>query len=176
MLLMSDVNFRARFVAALPKVPDDLDLHLDEFVDFERADVSRLTSDDADLLKRQGMPRDAPPYLSFMAYSPEEMSDLLQSSRLPDSIFPFGHNGSGKSLAIDTKTGEFIYFNHDANSERVFINSSLQQFVETLCIYQEHLTRQELQPCLAAISQVDEAAVAAGAMWHVELAARQAGH
>jgi hypothetical protein len=169
-------DFRSRFVAAFPEVPADLDLHLDEFVDFERADVSRLASEDADLLKRQGMPHAAAPYLSFEAYSPEEMDELLQSSGLPDSFFPIGQNGSGDIVAIDTKSREVIYINHDAKDVRVFINSSLQQFAESLCIYQEHLTRQDLQECLAAIRRVDAAAVAAGAMWHDELARRQAGY
>jgi hypothetical protein len=170
------IDFRSRFVAALPEVPADLDLHLDEFVEFERADLSRLASEDADLLKRQGMPRAAAPNLSFEAYSPEEMDELLQSSGLPDSFIPIGHNGSGDIVAIDTKSREIIYINHDADDVRVFINSSLQQFAESLCIYREHLTRQELQECLGAIRRVDAAAVAAGAMWHDELARKQAGY
>jgi len=168
---MSDViaGFRERFLASLPDIPAELDLRLDEFIQFDPAALpSSLPMDDAQLLVAQGLPRDAPPFLSFCAYSPTDAADLRQGFGIPESCFPIGHNGSGDVLAIDLETREVVYFNHDNHNARVFINSSLCQFAESLCIYQEHHHRRAIRAALSAIAAIDPAALHQGSMWQAE--------
>jgi hypothetical protein len=67
-----------------------------------------------------------------------------------------------------------IYFNHDRYNGRVFINSSLPQFAESLCIYQEHLTKEAMADCLDAIATIDSRAVDLGSMWPSRVATSRA--
>jgi hypothetical protein len=172
---MTPHDFKPRFLAALPTMPAGLDLHWDEFVVFENSVLSDLAQEDIDFLTTQGLPHDAPPFLSFTAYTRHEIEQRLETFVLPENIFPIGHNGSGDILAIDKNLRDVVYFNHDANNLRVFINSTLLQFAECLCVFQEHLKSESMHQCLAAIAAVDSAAAKASSMWHSEIMAEVAG-
>lgn len=169
---MGYFDFRRRFIASLP---GNLDLRLDEFIDFDPAVVSGLHSEDSAFLLNDGLPRDAAPFLHFEAYSKEQLGNCAKTFGLSEPVFPIGQNGSGDVVAIDLSSREVVYFNHDANNLRVFINSSLAQFAESLCIYQEHLSTQTMPLCLAAISASDAKAARVGTMWHEEVQAEVAG-
>ena len=162
-------SFRDRFIAALPEVPTDLDLGLDEFVQFDPSVVpSSLRTDDADFLVTQGLPRDAAPFLNFCAYSQFKLAEVREVFGVPDSHFPIGHNGSGDVIAVDSTTGQVVYFNHDDHNARVLINSSLRQFADSLCIYQEHHNKRAIEGARSAILAIDPAALQQGAMWQIE--------
>lgn len=174
---MNDIakNFKDRFVASLPQLPADLDLHLDEFVLFDAESLpTRLAREDSSLLAAQGLPRDAAPFLSFYAYSQPEIESRVHIFGLSDSYFPIGHNGSGDVIAIDVDSRHVILFNHDSYNQSVFINSSLVQFAESLCIYQEHLNKEAMANCLDAIAIIDARAVDLGSMWQVEVSSELA--
>lgn len=174
---MNDIskNFKDRFVASLPETPADLDLHFDEFVLFDPESLpDRLAGEDSSLLAAQGLPRDAAPFLSFYAYSQPEIEFRVQIFGLSESYFPIGQNGSGDVVAIDMDSRHVIFFNHDRYNERVFINSSLPQFAESLCIYQEHLTKEAMHNCLDAIAIIDSRAADPGSMWHAEVSSELA--
>lgn len=168
-------NFKDRFVASLPEIPEDLDLHFDEFVLFDPESLpDRLAREDSSLLTAQGLPCDAAPFLSFYACSQPEIESRVQIFGLPESCFPIGHNGSGDVIAIDMDSRHIIFFNHDRYNERVFINSSLPQFAESLCIYQEHLTKETMHNCLDAIATIDSRAADHGSMWQTEVSSELA--
>ena len=174
---MSDIsaNFKDRFISSLPAVPPDLDLRLNEFVVFDANVIPvRLAKEDSCLLVEHGLPRDAAPFLSFHAYSPSEIDSHKQHFGTPESYFPIGHNGSGDILAIDTDSREVVYFNHDNHNQRVFINSSVRQFAESLCIYQEHLGKGAMANCLGAIAAIDTRAATTGSMWQAEVSSELA--
>ena len=174
---MSEIsaNFKDRFIASLPETPAHLDLHLDEFVAFNAGTLpGRLIKEDSDLLAAQGLPRDASPFLSFYAYSQPEIESRKQIFGIPESCFPIGHNGSGDVVAIDLDSREVIYFNHDYYNQRIFINSSLPQFAESLCIYQEHLSKKAMANCLDAIAAIDARAAISGSMWQAEVSSELA--
>lgn len=166
---MSHFDFKTRFIAALPPVPPGLDLHWDQFVTFDPDTLSALDAEDAAFLIEQSLPCDASPFLSFAAYTPNDIEERLSTLGLPQACFPIGHNGSGDIIGVDTKTREVVYFNHDASNLRVFINSTLSLFAEGLCIYQEHLRAGVMRSCLSAIEKIDARAVEAGSMWRSEV-------
>ena len=139
---------------------------MDEFVVFHIANLAMLDDADSAFLLEQGLPRDASPFLSFAAYTPEEIRERLDTFAVSKDYFPIGHNGSGDIVAIDTNRGEVVYFNHDANNLRVFINSTLPLFAECLCIFQEHLRSGMMHSCLSDIEAVDAKAAKTGSMWH----------
>ena len=164
-------NFKNRFIASLPEAPPDLDLRWDQFVTFDPAVLENipLASEDSALLTTQGLPCDASPFLSFHAYTKAELTSRKETFGIPDTYFPIGHNGSGDVLAIDLKTRDVVYFNHDNNNERILINSTLPLFAESLCIYQEHLASYRMSSCISAIAMIDSSATFPNTMWHEEI-------
>ncbi|WP_459749120.1 SUKH-4 family immunity protein [Pseudomonas sp. 3A(2025)] len=142
-----------------------MDLGLDEFVVYERDLLASLAVQDADFLVEQGLPCDAAPFLSFAAYTEAQRTHRLSVFGIGDDYFPIGHNGSGDVLAIERSSREVVYLNHDFNNERVFINSTLLQFAECLCIFQEHLRDNRMAFCLTEIERIDPAAARPGTMW-----------
>jgi len=161
-------SFKQRFIAALPTTPPGLNLQLDEFVVFEHDSLVGLDDRAIRLLTEQGLPRRASPFLSFSSYPSAEVTNLRESGVIPPAFIPLGQNGSGDLLGIDASTKEVIYFNHDARNERVFINSTLDLFTESLCLYQEHLRAGAMHLCLGKIEAIDPAAAKVGSMWHAE--------
>lgn len=162
---MSEFDFKARFISALPSVPPELGLGFEEFVVYERSRLGAIAPQDADFLVTHGLPRDAAPFLSFAAYSEAQIAQRLSVFGISDNYFPLGHNGSGDVVAIDRLSREVVYLNHDVDNARVFINSTLSLFAQCLCIFQEHLRDNRLQWCLAEIERVDPAAAMPGTMW-----------
>ncbi|MGB4810898.1 MAG: SUKH-4 family immunity protein [Methylophilaceae bacterium] len=165
---MASFNFKIRFIST-PPVPPELNLHLDEFVEFSQHNLSSLAQEDRAFLASQGLPRDASPFLSFAAYSQAEIAERIETFALTTNLFPIGHNGSGDVIAIDKSSREVVYFNHDMYNLRVFINSSLPLFAECLCIYQEHLHNKKMHSCLMAIETIDMAAARTDGMWSAEI-------
>jgi hypothetical protein len=172
---MPAFDFKSRFLAALPPIPPELDLNWDEFVVFDADTVASLAEEDAEFLTTQGLPCDAAPFLSFYAYSEDEVAQRLEVFSLAENILPLGHNGSGDILALDKNTREVVNFNHDADNLRIFINSTLPKFAESLCVYQEHQNSKSMHQCLADIAAVDSMAAQNGCMWHSEIMAEITG-
>jgi hypothetical protein len=166
---MPHLDFRRRFLAALPTVPPELELRLDEFIQFDNTTLHILDEEDATLLLANGLPRDASPFLSFEAYSLKQVESRLETFGISQSYFPIGHTGSGDVMAIDLKTREVVYFNHDLDNNRVLINSSLLQFLECLCVYQEHLAQGTMASCLVEIAKLDRKATLDGTKWQAEV-------
>lgn len=170
---MTDFDFKAQFIAALPPTPPELDLDFAEFIAFNPSDLACVPAQEAEFLLKHGLPRDAPPFLSFEAYNASEIVRRLTIYGIAEHYYPLGHTGSGDVLTLDRETHEIVYFNHDADNTRVFINSTLIQFARSLCIFQEHLRDDTMEHCLANIQQVDPASAAPGTMWadevHAEL-------
>lgn len=162
---MTRLDFKARFISALPSLPAELDLGLDEFVVYARSELSSIAAQDADFLVEQGLPCDAAPFLSFAAYTESQRTHRLSVFGLCDDYFPIGHNGSGDIVAIDRVSREIVYLNHDFNNERVLINSTLLQLAECLCVFQEHLRDNTMAFCLTQIERIDPAAAVPGTMW-----------
>ncbi|MCG7500165.1 SUKH-4 family immunity protein [Vibrio sp. Of7-15] len=145
---MADLkDLKRRFINSLPEVPIALDLGLDEFVSLseEKLSTYNLKDEDIEILSKVGLPIDAPPSLSF-----RNCGSLVENGALI-----LGNNGFGDPICLDLLTGEVVCFMHDSNMERVFINSSLKLFLESLCIYQEHLRSGSLMNCLNSLSEID---------------------
>jgi SUKH-4 immunity protein len=163
--VVTPAEFHARFVAGVSKTPPELDLHLDEFVLFSRSllDGFALKPQDVTLLSEVGLPRDAPPFLSF-----GHQQDI-GSEWFPTGTFVIGTNGSGDPLCIELNGGAVVAFNHDRNMQRVFVNSSLPHFAECLCIYQEHLHAQSLSRCFETLCCADSQLLKSPSYWKQEL-------
>jgi hypothetical protein len=162
------MTFKQRFLASLPHTPPELKLQLDAFVVFERCAVAELDDHAVDVLTGDGLPCRAPPFLSFSGYSASVIADLRKNRVIPEAFVPLGQNGAGNVLGVDAATSEVIYLDHDASNVRVFINSTLPLFLESLCIYQEHLRAGTVPLSLDAIGRMDPPAVHPTSMWYVE--------
>ena len=168
---MSDFDFKTLFVAALPSLPSGLDVQLDEFIFWEPGQLPLMAEEDAEFLVEQGLPDSAAPFLSFAVYSGTEATRRRTIFGVADHYFPLGHTGSGDVLALDSQTREVVYFNHDFNNQRVFINATLQLFAQCLCVFQQHLRDSTMARCLDEIGRIDPVAAAAGSMWAEEVSA-----
>ena len=171
---MTPTEFKARFQKAQGPVPEGVDLDLGKFraVPHERIDELQIDDSSKDLLREVGFPEEAAPFLSFA----EKPDKLLR--KLP-SVFSFlgqeferyrlfGSNGSGDFVCIDERNGSIVYLNHDANMKRVFINSSVLQFAESLCLMAEALQSEFTIDFTGELSRIDPAALDAAAMWPSE--------
>ena len=168
---MNGTEFRKRFVESLPPIPEEIGLNFDEFVSFDSQilKASGLNDKVIEFLLEAGLPRDAAPFLSFQSYTANDIEKRKEVFGIEDRFFPIGINGSGDPLVIDSKSGEVLFFNHDDNMRKVFINSSVWQFVECLCIYQEHMTNNTMNSCLEEIVRTDPRAAEKEAMWFSEI-------
>jgi hypothetical protein len=170
---MTPAEFRDRLKVRLIEFTDlpELYARLSKFISFDKVLLSKygLNAKDIDFLMCYGLPADASPFLTFHAYSNGDLEEMYGLYDLPRSLFPLGQNGSGDMLGIEISSSEVVYLNHDRNMELVFINSSLLQFTESLCVYQEHLSAKTMRQCLASIKKIDVAAVQENAMWVSEV-------
>ena len=145
---------------------------LSRFVRFdEPTPTSHSVSKDAiEFPLVSGLPFDSPPFLSFEAYSQAQLTELYDLYDMPKTIFPLGHNGSGDTIEIELSFQEIVYLNHDCDMQRVFINSSVAQFAESLFWYRKFLKQRHVDELLAKLHVFDLAAAAKGTMWQIEAA------
>ncbi len=161
-------EFKSRFLDSLPPVPEDIDLSLDEFVSFPPELAARLTISETDrqLLIESGLPADAAPFLSFGLSAGRVLQPLAE---FPDSV-PIGHNGSGDLICLDQlEAGAVVYYNHDNHMQRVFMNSSLMQFAECLCLFARFMQTKDASEFTTRVREIDPAALSPGAFWSNEV-------
>jgi SUKH-4 immunity protein len=178
--VMGPEEFQQRFKAHIAadsvsvEMPD-LARELSEFVTFDPdlLERYRLSADDIVFLSKAGLPRQAAPFLGFSAYAEKDLENLYTVGYLPRTLFPLGSNGSGDPLGIELRSRAIVYLNHDDGMRRILINSSLSQFAESLCAYQEARRAGTLKEFLRGLEAMDSPAAIPGAMWHTEIAGQQ---
>ncbi len=164
---MKPTEFKERFQAAFGELPEDVDLDLGKFREFpkERVESLQISEKDKSILREVGFPEDAAPFLSF-TYNLERMNELQSSLGEEFASFRvFGHNGSGDFISIDEADGSICYHNHDNRMQRIFINSSLSQFAEALCLMAEAIESNYSIDSTGALSEIDSAALKDGTFW-----------
>ncbi len=165
---MTPYEFKSRFLASLPPLPDDIDLLLDQFVSFPPELAAKLNIAEADrqLLIESGLPADAAPFLSFGLSVGRVLQPLTE---FPDSV-AIGHNGSGDLICLDqSDVGAVVYYNHDNHMQRVFMNSSLIQFAECLCFFARFMQTKDANEFISRVREIDPAALGHGAFWPNEV-------
>src|SRR4051812_38757180 len=162
--LLTPEAFQMRYRASLS--PQLLDFGLGAFVQFPADELAAttLSAEDQLRLAEVGMPRAAAPYVGFGHVAPGTGPDL------PDGYFCIGHTGNGDPLCIDQDSGEVVYLFHEDGMKYDFINSSLAQFQECLCIYQEHRSRGALADCFTAMCAIDAVLEEEQGFWVQEIA------
>ena len=155
-------------MSSLPSVPGDIELSLDAFVLFpvERIATLKISDVDRRLLAECGLPADASPFLSF-GLSPDRV--LMPFDEFSDSV-AIGHNGCGDTVCIDQSAeGAVVYYNHDNHMQRVFMNSSLVQFAECLCLFAQFMRTKDSNTFNQQVKSVDSAALTADSFWPNEV-------
>ena len=171
---MTPLEFKTRFQKAQGAAPEGIDLDLGSFRDFPQERIEELKIDDASkaLLREVGFPEDAAPYLSFGDGSDKVLKKLPSAFSSLDREFDryrlLGSNGSGDFVCIDESDGSVIYLNHDSNMKRVFINSSVIQFAESLCLMAEAIQSGFAFDFGLDLARIDPTALDLDAMWPVE--------
>ncbi|MEK7951059.1 SUKH-4 family immunity protein [Luteolibacter soli] len=171
---MTPREFKTRFQKAQEPAPEGVDLDLGRFRDFPRERIEELKIDEASkaLLREVGLPEEAAPFLSFGDGPDKVLKKLSSASSFLDREFDryrlLGSNGSGDFVCIDESDGSVIYLNHDSNMKRVFINSSVLQFAESLCLMAEAIQSDFAFDFGLALARIDPAALNLDAMWPVE--------
>jgi hypothetical protein len=88
-----------------------------------------------------GLPGDAAPGLSFDSWDGEALSTPNQVlgivfEELQDYLM-IGSNSSGDPICIDLEiNNEVVYLNHDNYFERIFMNSSISQLLQSIIKYE----------------------------------------
>lgn len=174
---MSSSAFKKRFLASLPEVPAELDLQIDEFVQFPATAVNELKIRKADkaILNVSGLPKQAAPFLSFgFPDEPDMLKPVSRECGLPDDQFGqykmIGQNGYGDLICIDDSNGgAVVYLNHDRNNEVVFMNSSVSKFAECLCLFSEFRRSRDAGVCRRGIQNADPKAMEESNFWPREI-------
>lgn len=165
---MTPSEFKSRFIELLPAVPADLNLQLDRFVTYphKRVAALQLPEDHKAFLTESGFPADAAPFLNF------DCSDhsLAVLDDFPDS-FMIGSNNYGDPICIDVAdAGSVVFYNHDDRMKRVFINSSLPLFAESLCAFSQLMRTKDADTFFDQLRSIDPTAMALGSFWPMEAA------
>ncbi|GAA5511267.1 SUKH-4 family immunity protein [Novipirellula caenicola] len=166
---MTPTEFKSRYIASLPEVPDELrvELDLERFVAFDADTLTDLSlaSADAAILSDVGLPNSASPWLNF---------EIDPNRRLkPIDSFPqmvaIGSNAYGDYVCLDLDANAaVVYVNHDDSNARVLINSSVSNLAKSLCIYLTHRHEGDPADLLSAIGSFDPDATLPGTFWHHE--------
>lgn len=165
---MTPTEFKSRFIHLLPPIPTDVDLDLDRFVVYsaERVAPLRIPDEHKAFLLESGLPADAAPFLNF------DIGDraLTPVDGMPDSVI-IGSNNYGDSICLDqADRGAVVYYNHDNMMKRVFMNSSLPLFAESLCAFSQLMRKKDEAAFVRNINAIDPPALAPDAFWSVESA------
>ncbi len=163
---MTPEQFRRRFTASCPPVPEDLDIEYPVFLALpgEVLDALQVREADRALLRDVGLPRDAPPFLTF-EYGLVPLPVL--DPRLGPVCAPFralGHDGAGNVISVDARDGRVVLHDHDREMLEVFVNSSVLQLAAALCLYQEG-RKDGLTTFLEELAAVDLKAAGIGTFW-----------
>jgi hypothetical protein len=163
---MTPSEFKSRFIELLPAVPADLDLQLDRFVTYphQRVAALQLPDDHKAFLAESGFPADAAPFLNF------DCGDHLLTvlDDFPDS-FMIGSNNYGDPICVDlADSGTVVYYNHDNHMKRVFINSSLPLFAESLCAFSQLMRTKDADTFINHLKSLDPAATEPDTFWPTE--------
>jgi SUKH-4 immunity protein len=166
---MNPEEFKERYLSIImPSIPSDLDLDIDEFVTYPITKISQLniSQADKDLLIMSGLPDSAAPFLSFGL----NISIMLEPlDKLPHCKM-LGHTSYGDMICIDeSEGGSIVYFNHDCDMARVFMNSSLRSLAHSLCIYAEFWQTRDVERCRKEIGEYDRLAMKEDSFWSIEI-------
>lgn len=168
--MFTPAEFRRRLEDAAPEIPADLGIQFPDWAPFPAAIVDYLKLSDTDraLLLETGLPREASPFLTFGG-ALENLREL--QPHLGQAFAPFrvlGSNGSGDLIVADERDGRVLYHNHDSGMDEVFINSSITQLAESICLFQEGMSSGWRVDFLKALAEVDHRASRDGCMWPIE--------
>ena len=171
---MNPEKFRDYYINLLPSNSLDLNLKLDEFVNFPVEKVGQLNISqlDKDFLTISGFPADAAPFLSFGLNNDIFLEPLSLIEDIPQGSHckMIGHNSNGDIICIDeSDAGSIIYFNHDLNMSREFINSSVISLAYSLCAYEQFQQTKDIEKCRKKISDYDPKAMQEDNFWWVEI-------
>jgi hypothetical protein len=87
-----------------------------------------------------------------------------------------GSNGSGDPIVIELSSRAIAYLNHDDGMRRVFINSSVATFAESLLLFQEAQIDGAFASLPARLASLDAAAAGPDTMWAREISLENEQH
>jgi len=104
-------------------------------------DNPRLLKSTIEYLSQCGFPRQSAPALSFDYWDKETIPTPNQVLGIDleelENYLMIGNNGSGDPICIDLDlVNQVVYLNHDNYFERVFMNGSVSQLIESIIQYQ----------------------------------------
>lgn len=135
-------------------------------------------------LVHYGLPDNCSPYLNFFDYQNKPIPTLSEYFKLGpswsnedraalDDYLLIGFNGSGDPICIDlANNNRLVYLNHDSDFQPIFINSSVQQFLECLLLIEEVReldNKEDIERLMDQFRLIDSACVAKGELWYSEV-------
>ncbi len=119
-----------------------------ELVRYPPSEVQSLSvsQESKSFLIKAGLPKDAPPFLSFgFQFAREVLVPVSKAWGLPLNFSCYrilGCTGSGDPICIDESTnGVVVYLNHDRDFKRIFMNTSIAQLAECLLAYRDFVNQ-----------------------------------
>jgi hypothetical protein len=165
---MKPKEFRKRFLKTIRKGAPS---RLKRFVKFNKIMIEslKLSPEDRAILLKVGLPESAAPFLDFNAYDIDKLNDYSVLVPDPARFYIIGHNGSGDAIAIDKNIGHIVFFNHDMDLEKVFINSSVVKLAKCLCLYAENRKSKNPDELFDKLVSTDSAIEDGKSFWITEI-------
>ncbi|UJB70629.1 SUKH-4 family immunity protein [Acaryochloris sp. 'Moss Beach'] len=165
---MTPSEFKSRFIKSLPPIPPNIELELDRFIIYspERVSLLGIPDEHKAFLLESGLPADAAPFLNFN----NDDHSLTELEGFPSSYI-IGSNNYGDAICLDVADGgTVVSYNHDNMMKRVFMNSSLPLFAETLCAFSTLMRTKDEASFTTRLRLIDPVALSPDSFWTTESA------
>ncbi|WP_191556527.1 SUKH-4 family immunity protein [Metabacillus idriensis] len=98
--------------------------------------IDSISEQTRDFLVNAGLPETPPPYLEFISSNGILLS-LIEKFNMPSKFKNYwylGTTGSGDPVCLNVKDN-IVYLNNGDNYNEIFINSSINQFAESILLF-----------------------------------------
>ena len=137
-----------------------------------------------------GLPRIAPPFLTFDPPKPRPLPTVAELYPPPDDAlnryWSLGSDGEGNPICLEDGTGQVVLLEHDNHFARVFVNRSVPAFAKSLLVHQRFCTQvmerygsmaflngdysaESVQRLKEQFAEIDAGAVEPGCFWEQEI-------
>ncbi|MFY4775063.1 SUKH-4 family immunity protein [Metabacillus sp. RGM 3146] len=151
---------------------------------------TNLPTETKEFLSIAGMPESAPPFLTFEPSSLGGGEIVINKYEIEDSKFDhliyLGYTGSNDPICVSEINGEVVCLDYDNNFNSIFINSSVNQFAESLIIYtkfintikeingrqaylEKNAPRESISNLQIELKRVDENSILENSFWKEEV-------
>ncbi|PHR88855.1 MAG: hypothetical protein COA78_36175 [Blastopirellula sp.] len=167
---MSESN-KEKWKRLFSKVPEDIREDVSQLIYFDYNTLvnNGVLKETAQFLSTEGFPENSAPFLSFSISDDSKIESLLNGIDDSTNYYPIGSNGSGDIIAVQKDNDNIVYFNHDDFHKKIFINSNIRKFFDSLYLFQESKINKVESLSINDFIKIDSNCNSKNSMWPNEV-------